>query len=131
MVKVGISLFNEILLQNGYLEYQEDSNNYQITQATICYFCGKRHGEHKSIMKLSQNSDSDSEYDIDRIQSEPIIEALRKSDSSSEYEHEKEGTEIPMHAFYPATFITITGTSGEETRRLSTRLSMRKSQGKS
>jgi hypothetical protein len=30
LVKVGIELFQEILIQNGYLEYQDNTSNYQI-----------------------------------------------------------------------------------------------------
>ena len=47
LVKVGIELFQEILLQNGYLEYQEDSSNYQINPSTVCYYCGKTFKDHK------------------------------------------------------------------------------------
>jgi superfamily II DNA or RNA helicase len=47
LVKIGIEIFKEILLQNGYLEYDENKNNYQIKDTTICYHCGKKHDEHK------------------------------------------------------------------------------------
>lgn len=47
LVKVGIDVFQEILLQNGYLEFQEDSSNYQIDDDTICYYCGKTYKEHR------------------------------------------------------------------------------------
>ncbi len=49
LVKVGIDLFQEILLQNGYLEYQEDYNNYRIQKDTRCYFCGKTYEEHQNM----------------------------------------------------------------------------------
>jgi len=45
LVKIGIEIFKEILLQNGYLEYDENKNNYQIKDTTICYNCGKKHSE--------------------------------------------------------------------------------------
>jgi len=45
LVKIGIEIFKEILLQNGYLEYDENKNNYQIKDDTICYYCGKKHKE--------------------------------------------------------------------------------------
>ena len=45
LVKIGIEIFREILLQNGYLEYDENKNNYQIKDTTICYNCGKKHIE--------------------------------------------------------------------------------------
>ncbi len=38
LVKVGIELFQETLLQNGYLEYQEEYTNYHIDNNTLCYF---------------------------------------------------------------------------------------------
>lgn len=51
LVKVGIELFQEILLQNGYLEYQEDEQNYQISPDTVCYYCGIKHKEHNIISR--------------------------------------------------------------------------------
>jgi superfamily II DNA or RNA helicase len=48
LVKVGIELFQTVLLQNGYLEYQPNYNNYHITSDTICCFCGKPSSEHNN-----------------------------------------------------------------------------------
>lgn len=48
LVKVGIEIFQEILYQNGYLEYEEDSTNYQINETTRCYYCGLFKKEHSS-----------------------------------------------------------------------------------
>jgi superfamily II DNA or RNA helicase len=45
LVKAGINLFQEVMLQNGYLEFQEDKN-YTITKDTKCYFCGIDYGNH-------------------------------------------------------------------------------------
>ena len=45
LVKMGIEIFQEILLMNGYLEYQEDEN-YKINPDTRCYFCGRPFSEH-------------------------------------------------------------------------------------
>lgn len=50
LVKVGIELFQQILLVNGYLEYQENYNNYQINDDTLCYFCGFQKSQHKGTM---------------------------------------------------------------------------------
>jgi hypothetical protein len=50
LVKTGIEIFQEILIQNGYLEYDENQANYQIKDNTICYFCGKTHKEHNKKM---------------------------------------------------------------------------------
>ncbi len=46
LVKIGIEIFQEILIQNGFLEFDENSNNYQIKENTVCYYCGKTHKEH-------------------------------------------------------------------------------------
>lgn len=100
LVRVGISLFNEILLQNGYLEYQEN-NDYQINSNTKCYLCGKTYIEHENLNQVN----------IKEIIKENI-EDLDISDNSSIYEKTK--TDVPFHKFRPATFITVTGKSTEE-----------------
>ena len=95
LVKVGIEIFEEILLQNGYLEYQENAINYSIKPNTVCYFCGKTFKEHQSG-KL-------------------YIEKKRKSgDDESSTEYELQVGEIPEHKFHPATYISVTGKSAEE-----------------
>ena len=48
LVKIGIEIFQEALIQNGYLEYDENSSNYHLNDDTICYFCGKTHKEHNN-----------------------------------------------------------------------------------
>jgi len=45
LVKVGIEIFQEILLQNGYIEFQEDGIN-NVTNTTICYYCGSQYKDH-------------------------------------------------------------------------------------
>lgn len=114
LVKVGISLFHEILVQNGYLEFQDDSSNYQIAPNTVCYFCGRPHSAHKEgtvdISASTLSIDSNSE-------SEPFLSELKVSDSSSDYADNmkvKWEKQIPPHVFKPATFISITGKSSEE-----------------
>jgi uncharacterized protein YnzC (UPF0291/DUF896 family) len=57
LVKVGIDIFAQILLQNGYLEYQEDMNSYQITSETICYYCGITHKEHGKINEKTKSKE--------------------------------------------------------------------------
>ena len=47
LVKVGIELYQEILIQNGWNEYNENSSNYIINDNTICYHCGLKQKEHK------------------------------------------------------------------------------------
>jgi superfamily II DNA or RNA helicase len=154
LVKVGIELFKEILLQNGYLEFQENYSNYQINKDTICYFCGKKyesHGTFKGGEKyedpensedLNDNEEqenheelkekhgskdhkettkSQKEY-IDEPKKEPVknIE-LKVSDTSSdykEYKRPKDPVNPPKHKFYPATFITLTGKSSEESTEI-------------
>lgn len=49
LVEVGVNLFVQVLLQNGYLQFEEDSTNYQITDDTKCYFCGINHKNHLNL----------------------------------------------------------------------------------
>lgn len=51
LVKIGIEIFQEALIQNGYLEFDENTSNYHINDNTVCYFCGKTHKAHNK--KLS------------------------------------------------------------------------------
>jgi superfamily II DNA or RNA helicase len=114
LVKVGISMFHEILLQNGYLEYQDDYTNYQLSPSTVCYFCGRGHAAHKSESVIDDTEyDNDSE---DHIKSKPAHDILNMSETSSDYVKPKKSStdKIPPHTFRPATFITITGKSNEE-----------------
>ena len=91
LVKVGIDIFAQILLQNGYLEYQEDIGSYQITGDTICYYCGISHKNHNKIFEKEKGKE--------------------ESASSTEYKKKK----IESHTFFPATFITVTGKGGDDT----------------
>ena len=47
LVKSGIDIFKEVLLQNGYLEYEPNYQKYNIKEDTICYFCGISKKNHK------------------------------------------------------------------------------------
>ena len=94
LVKVGIELFQEVLLQNGYLEYDENNTNYKIRNDTRCYYCGNTYNDHK----------------YDKLK---IYDVKDDSESSSEYNKSKE--QIPTHEFHPATFITVTGKSEDAT----------------
>jgi ABC-type lipoprotein export system ATPase subunit len=98
LVKVGIEIFQEILLMNGYLEYDENPNNYKIKPNTRCYFCGKTYLEHQQKNSQKINLEGGKTYNI--------------SDSSSDYEKKK--GPIPEHDFHPATFVSVTGKSTEE-----------------
>jgi superfamily II DNA or RNA helicase len=92
LVKVGIEIFGQILIQNGYLEYNEDPSQYQINKDTLCYYCGRTHENHNKDIK---DDDSDEE-------------------DYNEYRRHKKSKEIPQHKFQPATFITVTGKGSEE-----------------
>lgn len=46
LVRVGIDILQEILFINGYLEYQENINDYNIKKNTRCYYCDYKFGEH-------------------------------------------------------------------------------------
>lgn len=111
LVKVGIDLFQEVLLQNGYLEYQEDSTGYQLNPDTICYFCGRNYADHQSGAYLK-----DQVKDIkDNNKNKSKIVDVSDSDSEyDEYKYHMKTDTLPIHQFYPATFISITGKSSEE-----------------
>lgn len=97
LVKVGIEIFQEILLQNGYLEYDENPSNYKIKPDTICYFCGHTYRDHQQ-MQLKATAEMKRPQD--------------RSESSTEYELKR--GEPPQHNFMPATFISVTGKTSEE-----------------
>jgi DNA polymerase III delta prime subunit len=70
LVKAGIELFQEVLQQNGYLEFDE-GGNYQIGSKTICHRCGKKFEGHDSahifrpatfITVTGKSSDEVAEY---------------------------------------------------------------------
>lgn len=75
LVRIGIEIFEEVLKQNGYLEFQE-SKIYKMKPETVCYYCGKQFKEHNKSAGLPKD--------------------------------------IPDHNFHPATYITVTGKSTEE-----------------
>ena len=131
LVVVGIDLFREILLENGYLEYQDDPTSYEITGDTICYYCGKKHKEHTRLKRQSRGEEydiddeeydgsdddgyesSDSEMDENMFREEPLTKV---SETSSEYtkQEKKNLGVIKEHHFHPATFLTITGGSSDD-----------------
>lgn len=49
LVKVGIEVFQQVLIKNGYLEYQENLNSYDIKNDTRCYFCDHTYGNHRNL----------------------------------------------------------------------------------
>jgi len=82
LVRVGIALFREVLLMNGYLEYEPNAM-YQLSKDTRCYMCDVKHGNHEHenhkfypavfmtiVGKLEETSEnntiSDSQFDIIR-----------------------------------------------------------------
>jgi hypothetical protein len=99
LVRVGIDIFAQILLQNGYLEFQEDIGAYQINPDTVCYYCGIQHKDHNKELKKEKTEKTEK------------TDSELASASSTEYKK----SEIKPHTFYPATFITVTGKGGEDT----------------
>ena len=90
LVEVGVNLFREILVQNGYLEYQENYSNYQINSSTVCYYCGytyESHNNYKNVGKNKNNINNKLEYEIH---------------------------EINDHKFSPAIFMVVTGKSNDD-----------------
>jgi intein/homing endonuclease len=107
LVKVGIEIFQEILLRNGYLEFDENPNNYKIKSDTRCYLCGLSFREHQQI-KLEKKRQ-------ERVSSKTDKGTDNISESSSEYEKPNEGvSQVPEHVFHPAAFVSVTGKSSEE-----------------
>jgi DNA polymerase III delta prime subunit len=98
LVKVGVEIFEQILIQNGYLAYQENEI-YQIQSDTVCYFCGRHNKDHNTNLekKVYDMSDSSTDYDG--------YHPLKK---------DKYIKEFPDHKFHPATFLSVTGKSGDE-----------------
>jgi hypothetical protein len=72
LVVVGIDLFKEILLMNGYLEYQDDKNNYQINENTRCYYCGKKFKDHSKQNRILRKRESLNRVSEEEIDSEEI-----------------------------------------------------------
>ena len=54
LVKVGIELFSEILLMNGYLEFEEEMKNYKIKNDTLDYKYGMKYKDY--IKKYSKDT---------------------------------------------------------------------------
>lgn len=98
IVVVGVELFKDILLQNGYLEYQSERSNYQINSDTKCYYCGKTFSEHSG-----QKNNDDDKLKIKKNEVE-----FEKDDDNNK----KNKINTDEHIFEPATFITITGSTG-------------------
>jgi hypothetical protein len=141
LVKVGIELFEQVLIQNGYLEFQENQSNYQILPNTVCYYCGKAHKDHEKHVEsaqlggfieseIAESLDADNNEEDDDALSDPVLESEEGNDSNivlsttskSPIVNDKHNTaplivigNIPPHKFYPATFVSVTGKTSEET----------------
>jgi len=107
LVKVGIDLFEQILIQNGYLLFEEDYNSYIINDDTRCYYCGKSYKSHQNMINIE---------DTKKEKQEKIIPEHDSASSTDydEYKKHKTSDKVPQHTFYPATFVTVTGASGDE-----------------
>lgn len=55
LVKVGIDLFQEVLVRNGYLEFNPNATNYKIKPNTRCYYCGLNNSNHNIQVLKEQN----------------------------------------------------------------------------
>lgn len=98
LVKVGIELFTEILLQNGYLEYDSNASNYKIRQDTKCYYCGYTYKQHQE----------------NKLKDASKLSRINKNGEESSTEYENKKGEPPFHNFHPSTFISVTGKSTED-----------------
>lgn len=86
----GMDLFAESLRQNGYLDYQEDSRNYDIKDDTLDYKTGKTYAEFKkekrtdfkpSIFILITGSADESGEDISEQKQKIIKEVFNNPDN--------------------------------------------------
>jgi hypothetical protein len=82
LVKIGIDIFEIILLNNGYLEYNEST--YNIKDDTICYYCGKKYLNHPNVnhtfspatfIKVTGNN-PDSEEEILQEEKQQLIQQV-------------------------------------------------------
>ena len=83
LVKIGIEIFQEILSVNGFLEYDENKNNYQIKDNTLCYYCGKKHKEHTDTSNI-KNSDNLSDYTHDFYPAAYLVVTGQSSEEGAE-----------------------------------------------
>ena len=60
LVLSGINIFKQILLQNGYLEYIDESSKEQFNDNTKCYYCGIKYKNHNT--KYKQKKIKEHEY---------------------------------------------------------------------
>ena len=112
LVRIGIDMFEQILLQNGYLAFSEDAS-YQIMADTRCYFCGKTFSEHKlSLLDADENGKTDKKNKTDKIDN--YLNLNLDLDLVEEADENKSVLNIPSHTFHPATFITVTGKASED-----------------
>ena len=81
LVKIGIDIFESVLLKNGFLEYNENNQAYNIQDNTKCYHCGKCHLNHPNTthsfspatyIKVTGNN-PDSEEEIMQEEKQKII----------------------------------------------------------
>lgn len=124
LVVTGIELFQQVLVQNGYVEYNE-TGVYNIKPDSVCYYCGEKYENHYNNHNRQisrEQSDSDSDTDVEtvtetkekKLKDNESVSELR-SPSSTDYKPYKQfQTVIPKHEFKPSTFLTVTGGAGED-----------------
>jgi superfamily II DNA or RNA helicase len=121
LVKSGIDVFAEILLQNGYLSYEDDKTNYQINSNTRCYLCGVKFEEHDKDEDEVKVKVKENKVDKVKIKNKENKEnKVDKVKIKENKEKNKVNININKHEFYPATFLTVTGAVDEESEIEST-----------
>ncbi len=78
LVRIGIELFQEILLKNGYFEYNE-SRSYPLQNSARCYFCGLVYKDH-----VDGAVDKDSKIPPHKFSHATFVTVTGKSDDGSE-----------------------------------------------
>ena len=93
LVKVGIDIFEQILIQNGFLPFEEDKNLYQIMPDTRCYYCGKTFENHGKVNHVNEEKVNGETKKVNRETGKVNGETKKDKDSSesSDYkEYEKQ-----------------------------------------
>ena len=84
-ITLGINIFEEILNQNGYINYQNTTTNYKDVR---CYYCGILHQNHDNIKHVYYPSTylsitGEKEFDVDEDKKNIINTVFNKSSNTT------------------------------------------------
>lgn len=94
IVKVGINIFKQVLLQNGYIEFDEsvEKTINNANDETVCYYCGVCKKNHKAnhpyypstFIVITGDKDDDDNDEEERNKQKKIIEDVFSSNENRE-----------------------------------------------